>query len=653
MRIGSWTSTGGFAALALAAAMLGSPASVRAQSAPLPPPAVDGGALFDQHCKSCHAPPIPHAPSRETLATYPKATIVAALTSGVMAPMAKGLTPAEIDLIAGYLTSAPSGQAATGPQRRMRQPLTPVGVDKMCDANPPIHAGASDWSRIGHDAETSRYQPNPGLTASDVPQLKLKWAYTMTGGGQPTVVGDWLFVTNRSGRFYALDAKTGCVHWVDQGLSSRSAPMVFRSSIAPSGWATVIGVGRTVHALDAQTGKELWKTDQLETHIASSVGGALVVSGDRVFVPFSSGEEVYAMQSSYPCCSFRGSVVALDLQTGRQLWKTSVITEPSHPLPDNAAGAHRRGPAGGAIWSAPTADAKRSLVYVATGDSYTDAPTKGDDAIVAIEMSTGKIRWSTQVTQGDNYIMGCEPGQPHSANCNSPQGPDFDFGTSPILMTLKGGRQVLLAGQKSGLTYGFDPDTGKLLWTTRVGAGSALGGVEWGMAVDRKRLFAPNSDLVDLFNEVPGAPHDPAVPTARPGLTAIDPATGKIVWTTPAPVAPCHYAGDRSSDYVPNVCMRAQSQAPAAMPGVVFDGTIDGWFRAYDARTGKVIWAYSTTAQTYDTVNGVKAQPGGIIDGYGPVIADGMVFTMSGFNGAANTGGNGNNVLLAFSVDGK
>jgi polyvinyl alcohol dehydrogenase (cytochrome) len=652
MALKAWAAAG--AAIATIAILSLAPAtSAQVQTVATATPLPDGAGLFDQHCKSCHAPPIPHAPSRETLAAYPKAGIVEALTSGAMAPMAKGLSGPEIDAIAGYLTSAPGGQTGSGPQRRLRQPLGPVGVDKMCGANPPIHSGASDWNRIGHDADTSRYQPNPDLRAVDTPRLKVKWAYTMTGGGQPTVVGDWLFVTNRSGKFYALDAKTGCVRWVDQDLSSRSAPMVFRSAVAPSGWVTIIGVGRTVHALDAQTGKALWKTDQLETHPASSVGGALAVSGDRVFVPFSSGEEVMAMQSIYACCTFRGSVVALDLKTGRRLWKTTVITEPSRPLPDNAAGARRQGPAGGAIWSAPTADARRGLVYVATGDSYTDAPTKGDDAIVAIEMKTGKIRWSAQVTQGDNYIMGCEPGRPRSANCNNPQGPDYDFGASPILMTLKGGKQVLLAGQKSGLTYGFNPDTGKRLWTTRVGAGSALGGVEWGMAVDRKLLFAPSSDLINLFNEVPGAPHDPAVPTARPGLTAIEPATGRIVWTTPAPDAICHYAGDRSSDYVPNVCMRAQSQAPAAMPGVVFDGTMDGWFRAYDARTGKILWAYSTTAQTYDTVNGVKGQPGGGIDGYGPVIAGGMVYTMSGFNGAANTGGNGNNVLLAFSVDGK
>jgi polyvinyl alcohol dehydrogenase (cytochrome) len=89
------------------------------------------------------------------------------------------------------------------------------------------------------------------------------------------------------------------------------------------------------------------------------------------------------------------------------------------------------------------------------------------------------------------------------------------------------------------------------------------------------------------------------------------------------------------------------------IPGVVFQGSLDGWFRAYDSATGKIVWEYSTTAQTYDTLNGVKAQPGGGIDGMGPTVANGMVYVVSGNNGAARVGSNGVNVLLAFSPDGK
>ncbi|MDB5454239.1 MAG: pvadh, partial [Caulobacteraceae bacterium] len=387
---------------------------------------------------------------------------------------------------------------------------------------------------------------------------------------------------------------------------------------------------------------------------AAGITGTPVVSGNTVFVPLTSGEEGAAGQNSYECCKFQGSLAALDAKTGKKLWQTKVIPEPLRPLNKNSAGTQMYGPAGGAIWSAPTVDPKRGLVYVATGDSYTDAPTKGADAIVAMETTTGKIRWSNQVTENDNFIMNCErPTKP--ANCPTSDGPDHDFGATPILFSLKGGKQILLAGQKSGEVYGIDPDRGNVIWKRKIGGGGALGGVEWGMAADNERLYVTISDIVMLFEEVnPGVGIGPSTGAAKPGLYALDPATGKVIWSTPSPKAPCTLLGDRSREYGKGACMRAQSAAPSVMPGVVFSGTTDGWFRAYDAKTGKILWADSTTSRTYDTVNGVKGQPGGGIDGMGgPTIAGGMVYTMSGFNGASQTGGNGTNVLLAYSVDGK
>jgi polyvinyl alcohol dehydrogenase (cytochrome) len=479
----------------------------------------------------------------------------------------------------------------------------------------------------------------------------------------PTVVGDWLFTTNRNGRFYALDAKTGCVRWVVEGVGSRTTPAVVKTPMSPSGWAVFEGErNRTVRAFDAETGKELWRSPVLEANPVAGITGAPLVVGAQVFVPLTSGEEGAGRQPTYPCCSFRGSLAALDASTGQLQWQTHVITEPLKPIRKTANGTQLQGPAGAAIWSAPSADPKRGLVYVTTGDSYTDAPTKGDDAVVALDMKTGQIRWSNQVTEADNFIMGCNPGTvagegTKAANCPTPVGPDFDFGASPILFHLKSGKDVLLAGQKSGAVYGMDPDTGRTLWTRKVGAGSALGGVEWGMAADDKRLYVAISDIINLADEImrpKGMPvWDSPLPKAKSGLYALDPATGKILWSAPAPAAECHYAGDRSRDITKGVCLRAQSAAPSVMPGVVVSGTTDGWLRAYDAASGKVLWAYSTTAQTYDTTNGIKGQPGGNIDGLGPAIAGGMVYVQSGWNGAAQTGGNTVNVLLAFSVDGK
>ena len=625
---------------------------------------VSGQAVFDSRCKACHEPPIERAPSRTELGLRQRSDIVTALVSGVMAPQAKGLSTAEIRAVAAYLTPAQTPGAGSaqalpsdGKVPARRSGLTPVGNDVMCESNAPIQASASDWPSMGLDPSTSRFQRRPGLAAADVPRLKVKWSFAMPGGGQPTVVGDWLFITNRGGKFYALDAKSGCVHWAVEGAGSRTTPMVIRSDISPSGWATFIGLAtRTVRAYDAQSGRELWTSESLDPSPVAGITGSPVIYGERLIVPITSGEEPAAIQPTYPCCSFRGSLAALDLRTGKRLWQTSMINEPLHPTHKNAAGAQLQGPAGAAIWAAPTIDAKRGLVYVVTGDSYTEVDTKGADAVMALEMNTGKVRWSNQVTTGDNYVMACEP-QFKGPNCPDPKGPDYDFGASPILFPLKNGKDVVLAGQKSGAMYGLDADTGKLLWTTKVGAGSALGGIEWGIAADDRHVFVPVSDIEQLFDEVYKATGEklrhPGAPPTKAGLYAIDPATGKVVWNTPAPVAPCHYAGDRRNDFTHGACVRAQSAAPAVTPGLVFSGTLDGWLRAYDARTGKIVWAFSTTAQTYDTVNQIKGQPGGGIDGMGPIIAGGMLYTMSGFNGASRTGANGNNVLLAFSVDGR
>ncbi len=617
--------------------------------------ASDGKAVFETRCKSCHEPPLGRAPGREQLAVRPASDIETALTSGIMAPMAQGLSPGDIKAVAAYLTAGGQNSTSTaaGVERTiLNVPTGPVGSDPMCKVNDPIRPGPSDWTSLGVEGANTRFQRHPGLTPADLPRLKVKWAFAMAGGGQPTVIGDWLFVTNRSGQFYALDARSGCVHWVTPGVVSRTTPMVVRSSISPSGWATFVGQSnRVVRAFDAETGKELWRSAELEAHKSSLLTGSPIVSGDQLFVPISSIEEASSMSPTYACCTFRGSLAALDLKTGKTLWRTFVIPEAAHPYgrkKDN--GVPLMGPAGAAIWSAPTVDRKRGLVYVVTGDSYTDVETDGDDSVFAMDMKTGKVRWHTQVTQGDNFVMGCGPTS-KTGNCPTPMGPDYDFGASPILMDLPGGRSVLMAGQKSGIVYGFDPASGKLLWKTQVGVGSALGGVEWGIGADARRLYVPISDIGGLFAESRGAPA-PAdgKPVAKPGLSALDPATGKILWYTPAPVAPCSYS---KAPYGLKGCMRAQSAPPAVMPGVVFSGAVDGWLRAYDAASGKILWGYSTTQQTYDTVNGVKGQPGGSIDGTGPTVAGGMVFTMSGFNGAARVGSNGVNVLLAFSRDGQ
>jgi polyvinyl alcohol dehydrogenase (cytochrome) len=293
----------------------------------------------------------------------------------------------------------------------------------------------------------------------------------------------------------------------------------------------------------------------------------------------------------------------------------------------SSAGVQKYGPAGAAVWSAPTLDLKRRVVYVGTGNSYTDTEVNTTNAILAIDMETGSLKWSSQVTQRDSFIVGCYA--PGVGNCPKTAGPDVDFGSSPILHTMKDGKQVILAGQKSGVLYAMDPDNkGKVLWAAQVGQGSALGGIEWGPAADDENIYVAISDVLPKKGFQPG------------GLTAIKVATGEKVWQTPAGKPACTW-GNRN-------CSAAQSAAVTVIPGVVFSGSMDGHLRAYSAGDGAVVWDFDT-GQPFETVNGIKAS-GGSIDASGPAVAGGMMFLNSGYGRIIGQPGN---VLLAFSVDGK
>ena len=647
--------------LAIACCLGGARSAMAQEPIPsAPPTSAEGELLFAQKCKSCHEPALDRAPSRGALAVRPESEITEALTTGVMTPMATGLSPGQIRSLVLYLTQLPDAPDKGIANTRGRRALTPTR-DTMCTQNPPIRPTQHDWSMVGRDTANKRFQPKPGLKVGDVPRLKVKWAFSIANNknAQPIVVGDWLWLLS-GGNMYALDPKSGCVRFHVEGVSARNTPVVLQSVASPSGWMLVVARNNKIMtAFDAQTGKEIWTSDVLDTHPMSAITGSPTVSGSQAFVGITSREEPASQSASYACCNFRGSLVAVDLKTGKVQWKTYVLTEPTKLLGKNGGGLQMQGPAGAAIWSAPTVDAKRGLVYVATGDSYTEVPTLAADAIMALDMKTGQIRWSTQVMEADNYVMGCTGEEP-GPNCPEELGPDYDFGASPILFTLASGKQVVLSGQKSGITYGMDPETGEVLWDRKVGAGSVLGGIEWGIAADHYRLYAPNSDIVNLWYAHASSRGEVISdfvgkqPPGKPGLTAIDPASGKVVWHVAAPNAPCEFRGDRTiSDRFPGVCFNAMSAAPAVMPGVVFQGSTDGWLRAYSTARGALLWEDSTTSRTYKTTNGVEAQPGGSIDGSGPTLAGGMLFVMSGYDGAASTGGNGTNVLLAYSVDGE
>jgi polyvinyl alcohol dehydrogenase (cytochrome) len=373
------------------------------------------------------------------------------------------------------------------------------------------------------------------------------------------------------------------------------------------------------------------------------ITGSPTLVGAMLFVPVSSRSEVLARDLSYRCCTFRGSVVALDALTGKLLWKSYTIAQEAKPGAINAAGFQLMGPSGAGIWSSPTYDAASQRLYVTTGDNYSDPPTDTSDAFLALSAGSGELAWSRQITPGDAANNACF--NPGKENCPNANGPDLDFGSSAVLADLPKGKRILVAGQKSGVVTALDPDRGgEIVWQKRVGAGSRLGGVQWGVAADDSNVYVALSDVRfgAVKPETPGAqPYSPKISLlldseAGGGISALKLDTGEEVWRTPHPGC---------SD-VPG-CSPAQSAAVTVIPGLVFSGGLDGHLRAYFADNGKIAWDADTKGD-YKTVNGVAAK-GGAIDGGGAVVVDGMVYVGSGSGFIGTIPGN---VLLAYSLDG-
>ncbi len=583
------------------------------------PPAnapIDGKALFEKNCTICHKPGADNrTPLPEALQRLPNRAIVVALESGSMKAQGAALTIAERQAIADFLV--PKTAASIEPARTN---TCPAGAKPLANLN--------GWNGWGADLVNTRMQSEKegGIRAADVPKLKVKWAFGFPDAasvfGQPTVAGGRLFFGSGNGTIYSLDANTGCVYW------TYKAPFHVRSAITivESGkgqFAAYFGDGQAnVYALNAQTGELLWKV-KIDDHKMAGITGSPKVYGGRVYVGVrSGGEEMVAANVKYPCCTFRGSLVAIDAATGKQVWKTYTIPDPPAATRKNSAGTDLYGPSGAAVWSSPTIDVKRKAVYVGTGNNYSDPPTRYSDAVLAFDLETGSMRWSKQMNP-DVWNFSCsQPGKP---NCPEKPDRDTDIGASPILRSLPGGKDVLLIGQKSGVVYGIDPDRrGEILWHTEIGKGGALGGVMWGMAADRENVYVPLSDIF---------------PGPAGGLFALKIATGEKAWYAAPVEPPCKGKPG---------CSPAQMAPATLIAGVVFSGSLDGHLRAYSTKDGSVIWDLDTL-RDFETVNGAKAH-GGSLNATGPTIAGGMMFVNSGYSQLTGMAGN---VLLALSPDGK
>jgi polyvinyl alcohol dehydrogenase (cytochrome) len=589
------------ASVTLLLAMAGSLGLMQAQGAP-------GEQVFKERCAGCHnGAADSRAPSPEALRNRSPQAIVETLVNGGMRTQGARLTGAERRAVAEYL----AGRAIDGDVS---------GAAKGLCAGAAINSTsttASAWNGWSPRPDNARLQParDAGLTASDVPKLTLRWAFgfpdASSAWAQPSVADGVVYVGSQNGTVYALAAHTGCIFWTFAAAGGVRTAV----TIGDTGLLYFADTGANVYAVDARTGARRW-VRSVESHPLARVTGSPTLHDGRLYVPTSSYEESQGADAQYGCCTFRGSVTALDAATGAVVWKTYTIAQEPQRRGTSTAGVPLWGPSGAAIWSAPTVDVRRGLLYIATGNLYSGPAHPAGNAVIALDLKSGAVRWSKQITPNDIYLTGCRAGNP---NCPDANGPDLDFGSPPMLART-GDRDLIVIGQKSGIGYALDPDkNGEVVWEYRAGRGGVLGGIEWGSAVDADRAYFAVSDITQ---PQPG------------GLHAVALTTGQRAWFAP-PQKPVCGSG--------RGCNAAQSAAVTVIPGAVFSGSNDGALRVYSTADGAILWEFDTNRE-FTTVNGVAARGASMI-GPGPVVAGGMVFVSSGYGAF---GGRPGNVLLAF-----
>jgi polyvinyl alcohol dehydrogenase (cytochrome) len=493
---------------------------------------------------------------------------------------------------------------------------------------------SGQWRIAGQNLSNSRSQPaERSITPANVNGLTPKWVFT-TGGdvsATPTVDGDAVYFPDWGGSLFAVEKNSGRLIWSHKisdydgvnGAISRVSPAIDGNQIIigdiPN--SKQVHNGANVISVDRQTGTLRWMT-QVDTHPAAIITGSPVVFDGVVYIGVSSSEETLALDPAYPCCSFRGSVVALDVKTGRMLWKT-------FDMPDN--GGRPGGYSGGAVWQPPAIDPKRRTLFVATGNNYT-APADVEacqnatptancaaaddffDTALALDLTTGQIKWSKRLQGLDTFTGACgfgtTPPISGNPNCPVPTSPDFDFGgAGPNLVG-----NIIGFGQKSGIYWALNPDDGNIVWSTPVGPGAALGGIEWGTATDGQRIYVAISNSDHLpYTLVPSGQH-----ITWGAWSALDVATGKILWQTADPTVGTIDTGSVS---VAN--------------GVMYAGSYSGQMYALDTRTGTILWSF--------------ASGGTVIDG--PSIVDGTLYWGSGYRNIPP--GIGNNKVYAFTLAGE
>lgn len=585
-------------------------------------PEAPGAPLYAAHCASCHDQGVARAPNPRMLQFLSPGSIYRTLSSGVMQPQAAGLSDQQKRQVAEYLTNVKLTDEAISPRLPM---CGPERQGFVADQPPEF----PNWG-LGYGNRREVSTGHAGFGATEASRLELKWAFAYPNAqrarSHPLLAAGAIFMGSQDGTVYALDRETGCVKWTFVASTEVRTGIVMSvpdkpTDVALLHFGDLLG---NVYAIEAFTGKLRWRVHP-DDHPGSTITGTPTLYQGRLHVPVSSLEVVSALNDRYPCCTFRGSVVTLDASTGEKIWQTFTIAEPARRQGSNKAGADWMGPSGAPIWNSPAIDESRGVLYVGSGENYSSPATTTSDAIFAMDVATGAIRWTYQATPHDAWNSACAPA--NGANCPRENGPDFDFGAAMVLARHSSGRDLVIGPQKSGVVHAVDAESGQLVWKTRLGRGGLHGGVHFGLAVSGDRVFVPISDADDgrLHTEPPS-----------PGLYALDLATGAVVWRQPM--------ADECAGR--EFCAPGIGAAITATPELVFAGALDGYLRIHDARTGEILKKIDTT-QPVITVDGTQAHGGSMDGATAPLPSRGELFVNSGYNFAGHMPGN---VLLVFAV---
>ena len=490
---------------------------------------------------------------------------------------------------------------------------------------------SGQWPIAGQNLNNTRSQIDEHrIGIENVKNLKAQWVFT-TGGdvsATPTVAGDAVYAPDWGGNLFAVRKQDGRLIWSHKiseydgfsGALARVSPAIHGDDLILGDIQSerVTHNGANIMAVDRHTGVLRWIT-QVDQHPAAIITGSPVLLGDVIYVGVSSTEEALATDPNYPCCSFRGSMVALNANTGKILWKT-------FDMPDN--GGQPGGYSGGAIWSPPAIDPARGLLFIGTGNNYSvpqavaacqakaiadnnpqancTAPDDHFDTALALDLRNGSIRWAKRLQGYDVWTVVCIAPRP-GVTCPSPTGPDYDLpGSGPNLLP-----HLVGFGQKSGIYWALNPDTGAIVWSTLVGPGGVTGGIQWGTATDGQRIYVAIGNSAHVSYTL-----TPSGQTINWGSwSALDVATGKILWQTADPVPGSVDPG-----------------AVSTANGVVYAGSYSGNMYALDARAGRILWSFSSG--------------GSVIDA--PSIVNGSLFWGSGYSRIRP--GTPNNKLFAFGL---